>query len=280
MTTRRILLTGGGAVVGFLLIVVFTLLLIPSREIEGAVSRLFVREGYAFSAARFGKAFPFGVAARGVSLAGGRGELLRFDRARARIALFPLLTGRVVVAFDATAGSGRLAGEYDLRKASGGHIEVRGVRLEDVPFFRTVTGTEAKGLLSLDLTLRGSGPAVTGELKLEVKGADLRGMKIGETLLPDAGYETVRGLIRLGGRRAVIESFTLQGAELYTRLKGDFPLATPIGAAPLNLTLELMPKPAFLDRQQLVFALLAKYLVTPGHYQLPVRGTLAKPLLQ
>lgn len=273
-------MTGGAAVAGILLILCFTLLLVPSPEIEGAVTRLFAREGYAFRAARFGKAFPLGITVRGASVAGARGELLRFDRARARIALFPLLTGRVAVIFDAAAGSGRITGEYDLREGTGGHIEARGMRLEDIPFFRSVAGAEAKGLLSLDLALKGSGPATTGELKLEVKGADLRGVKIGETPLPDAGYDTVRGLVRLGGRRAAIESFTLQGAELYIRLKGDFPLTSPVGSAPLNLTLELMPKPEFLNRQQLVFALLTKYLVTPGHYQLPIRGTLAKPLLQ
>ncbi|WP_277059036.1 type II secretion system protein GspN, partial [Trichlorobacter lovleyi] len=101
-----------------------------------------------------------------------------------------------------------------------------------------------------------------------------------ETPLPDAPYDTIRGMIRLAGRQATIDSFTLQGRELYVRLKGEFPLTDPAGAAPLNLTLELMPKPELLDRQKLVFALLTKYLVTPGQYRLPIRGTLAKPLLQ
>ena len=31
---------------------------------------------------------------------------------------------------------------------------------------------------------------------------------------------------------------------MYVRLKGDFPLTAPPGA-PLNLTLEMMPKPIF-----------------------------------
>lgn len=280
MNHRRILLAAGGIVAAVALTLAFTLLLIPSREIEGVVTRLLARDGYTFRAARFGKAFPLGVSARGVTVAGARGELLRLDRATVRLSLLPLLAGRVRVSFAGEIGPGRIGGEASLRGSGPTRATITGVRLEDIPFFRSVTGADAKGLLTAALSLRGSGPAAAGELKLEVAGADLRGMKIGETPLPDAPYDTIRGMLRLGGRRATIDSFTLQGRELYVRLKGEFPLTDPVGTAPLNLTLELMPKPELLDRQKLVFALLTRYLVTPGHYQLPIRGTLAKPLLQ
>ncbi|AJE02116.1 type II secretion system protein GspN [Geobacter pickeringii] len=279
MTPRRVLLTAGGVVAATALTLFFTYLLIPSRELEGVVTRLLAREGYTFRAARFGKAFPFGVSAGGVTIAGARGDLLRLDRATARLSLLSLLAGRVTVPFAAEIGAGRIRGEVSPRSGAS-RVTITGVRLQDVPFFRSVADADAKGLLTAEITVRGSGPAAAGSLKLEVKGADLRGVKIGETPLPDAGYDTVRGMIRLGGGRAAIDSFTLQGSELYVRLKGEFPLTTPVGAAPLNLTLELMPKPGLLDRQKLVFALLTKYLVTPGHYQMPIRGVLAKPLLQ
>jgi hypothetical protein len=35
-----------------------------------------------------------------------------------------------------------------------------------------------------------------------------------------------------------------------------------------------------MDKQKFVFLLLAKYLVSPGNYSIPVRGTLAKPLFE
>jgi type II secretion system protein N len=58
------------------------------------------------------------------------------------------------------------------------------------------------------------------------------------------------------------------------------PVTTPLGDAPLNLTLELMPKPAFLERQKFVFLLLAKYLISPGNYRIPINGTLARPAIE
>jgi hypothetical protein len=57
-------------------------------------------------------------------------------------------------------------------------------------------------------------------------------------------------------------------------LSGEVPLSA---SAPLELILELMPKAEFLERQKFVFLLLLNYLDSPGHYRIPVRGTLAKP---
>lgn len=280
MILSRPLRWGAVVAAGILMTLAFTVLLVPSREVAGVVERLLARQGYTFHAERFGKAFPLGIGARGVTIGTDRGPVLRFDRVTARLALLPLLTGKVVVVGDAAVGPGRLHGTYSLRKGGTGTLEARGVRLEDIPFFKTVAGAEVKGAMTVDASFAGKGPQSTGEIRLEVKGADIRGAAIGGTPLPDAAYDTVRGMVRMASGRADLDSFTLQGADLYIRLRGTIPLATPPGASPLNLTLELMPQPAFLDRQKLVFALLARYLVTPGHYQLPVRGTLAKPLLQ
>ncbi|CAG0934290.1 hypothetical protein RHDC3_02866 [Rhodocyclaceae bacterium] len=280
MTLNRLLRWGAAIVAGILMTVTFTVILVPSREVEGIVERLLAREGYTFHAARFGKAFPLGIAARGVTIATDQGPVLQFDRITARLALLPLLAGKVVLTGNAAVGPGRISCSYLPRHDGKGSVEARGIRLEDIPFFKTVAGADIKGLLTVDASFAGTGPRTSGQLRLEVKGADVRGVVIGGTPLPDATYDTVRGMVRMGSGRATLDSFTLQGADLYIRLKGDIPLATPPGASPLNLTLELMPQPPFLDRQKLVFALLAKYLATPGHYQLPIRGTLAKPLLQ
>jgi hypothetical protein len=61
------------------------------------------------------------------------------------------------------------------------------------------------------------------------------------------------------------------------RLSGDLPMAASAATAPLNLVLEIMPKPEFLDSQKLVFMLLARFMASPGVYRVPIRGTLLKP---
>jgi hypothetical protein len=71
----------------------------------------------------------------------------------------------------------------------------------------------------------------------------------------------------------------LQGDGIYMRLSGDLPDGAKGAASPLNLTLEIMPKPVFMDKQKMVFLLLAKFAASPGVYKVPIRGTLLKPVI-
>ena len=115
---------------------------------------------------------------------------------------------------------------------------------------------------------------MNGIIKLEVKGAELADLKIGELPLPAVSDETIQGMLRVKDGRGRVESLTFEGSGLYARLSGEVPLSA---SAPLELILELMPKADLLEKQKFVFLLLLKYLDSPGHYRIPVRGTLAKP---
>jgi hypothetical protein len=61
------------------------------------------------------------------------------------------------------------------------------------------------------------------------------------------------------------------------RLSGEHPLGLNASSAPLDLVLEIMPKPEFLEKQKLVFLLLAKFMASPGVYRVPITGTVLKP---
>lgn len=269
-----------GILVGSVLFLALTALLIPSGELLGLVNRQLAREGYELQAKTFSLAFPVGLKGTGLELRSDKGAVLKADRLAVRLQLLPLLTGRVKVSLAAGIGSGSVNGVATLVKTRQLQLEASGVSLEEVPFFVSVTGAQVKGLLSLKGDVQSRAGATTGTLQLEVKGADLRGVKLGEMPLPDATYQTVQGMLRFTGNKASLESFSLQGESLFVRLKGDTPLMAPMAAAPLNLTLELMPKPDLLEKQKFVFLLLTKYLDSPGHYLIPVRGILGKPLIQ
>ena len=85
--------------------------------------------------------------------------------------------------------------------------------------------------------------------------------------------------MRVADGRARLESFTLLGDGVYMRLSGDLPGGANAATSPLQLTLEIMPKPEFMDKQRLVFLLLAKFAASPGVYKVPIRGTLLKPVI-
>jgi type II secretion system protein N len=158
-------------------------------------------------------------------------------------------------------------------------VQVAADRLElgEMPFFKTVLGARVGGSLwSEGLVTRGP-QGWNGELKLEISRLEFSGIRVGAFPLPDAGNLNSKGMIRVTNGKARLESLALQGEGIYMRLSGDLPLGVNADAASLDLVLEIMPKPEFLEKQKLVFLLLAKFMVSPGVYRVPIKGTLLKP---
>ena len=247
---------------------------IPAVQVEALLQRLLAQQGYTFTAGRFGKAFPLGITAGEVTIADQRGALLQLDRLELRFPLIPILTGTPTLSVDGIIGNGTISLLWSLGKRGGLSADIAGLSLERIPFFRSVVGATVKGVFRGEARLTGTLPRMNGTIKLEVKGAELADMKIGEMPLPAVSNETIQGMLRVSEGRGRVESLTVEGSGLYARLSGEIPLTA---SAPLELILELMPKADFLERQKLVFLLLVKYLDSPGHYRLPLRGTLAKP---
>lgn len=266
--------TTGGIILLVLLFPLLVLLLIPSSQIQGLVERAVAQQGYTMTTGSFGTAFPLGVRGRDVVIADGRGALLKVDRITLRPAFLPLFTGVVAVIADVTLGPGNLTATWRSGKTGGISADIAGLRLEDIPFFKTVAGATVKGILRGEVRLTGLAPRLNGHIKLELKGAELSDLKIGEMPLPSASYDTVQGMLRVKEGRGRLESLTLEGSGLYARLSGEIPLSPD---APLNLALELMPKAELMEKQKFVFLILTKYLDSPGHYRVPIGGTLGKP---
>jgi type II secretion system protein N len=277
---RRWATIAAGGIGGLLLFVIFVIIFTPTGMVQGLLDRELDAAGYTFRAGEFGKALPLGIKARKVEIGDHRGVLFKADEAVVRLRMLPLLTGKLSFNYRAGIGGGEVSGGFSLNRGGEMDFLISHLRLEDIPFFPTAAGTRARGDLKGEGSFRGRGSKAVGEAKLEIRGVELAGVKIGEMPLPDATYDLVRGALKVNGGKAVIESATLQGDGIYVRLKGDFPVTTTIVAAPLKLTLELMPKPDFLEKQKFVFLLLARYLISPGNYRIPVSGTLAHPSIQ
>lgn len=280
MKLSRPLATSACIAGAFFVLGVFTVLFIPAREIRELLVRGLEQQGYTLRTGYFGKAFPFGIKARNLEILDGRGSLVKLDEVTARVAILPLLAGKMVVNYNAGIGNGTIEGHFSSGRNKEFSAAAGNIRLEDIPFFRTVAGARVTGELSSDVEFSEQGSGFKGQARLSVKDAVLNGLKITGMPLPDASYESIRGMYLVNGGKGSLESLSLQGRGIYVRLKGDIPFTSPPGSAPINLTLELMPKPAFLENQKLVFLLLVKYLTSPGHYQIPIRGTLAKPAIQ
>lgn len=277
MMVRPGLVRGAALTLAWLaLLIVCVYIFFPSRRINSFIEQALSPQGLALTPAVHKTLLP-GLAWDNALLSSQQGPLLHFDRLSVRPLLLRLLTGRIVLGSTAVQGAGRMSLEHKLSGRQTLLLNADRLALGEMPFFRTVLGARVGGSFwSEGLVTRGP-QGWNGELKLEISQLEFSGIRIGAFSLPDAGNLNSKGMVRVTDGRARLESLTLQGEGIYMRLSGDLPTGVNANAAPLNLVLEIMPKPEFIDKQKLVFLLLAKFMASPGVYRVPIRGTLLKP---
>lgn len=268
---------GLGAAV-LLLFVLFSYLLFPTSPIDAAIAGFLSRQGMTLAPPVHKSILP-GLVWDNLLLTSSDGPLLRSERLRVRVLLLPLLTGKAVFSGGVTIGAGQLDVRYAINGADALELAAEGISLVDIPFFKSVLGAKASGNLWSKGSLLRSKAGLNGDLKLEIKQLEFSGVKLGAFPLPDAARLKTQGMIRVSNGTARLESFTLEGEGIYMRLSGDLPTGANAATAPLNMTLEILPKADFLEKQKLVFMLLAKFMTSPGIYTVPIRGTLLKPAI-
>lgn len=258
------------------LFIIFSYLLFPSAGIDEVLTQVLSRQGLTLTPAVHKTLLP-GLAWDNLLLSSERGQLLSCERLQVRALLLPLLAGRAVISGGATLGKGHLDIRYALNGKAALDLAADGIALSDIPFFKSVLGAKAAGSLWSQGKLQRGSKGLNGDLKLEIKQLEFSGVKLGAFPLPDAANLKTQGMVKVSDGKARLDSFTLEGDGIYMRLSGDLPSGGNAAVTPLNMSLEIMPKPEFLEKQKLVFMLLAKFMTSPGVYTVPIRGTLLKP---
>jgi type II secretion system protein N len=259
-----------------MLFLVSVYLFYPSRRINSAIDQTLSSQGLSLTPAAHKTVLP-GLGWDNALLSSRQGPLLRFDRVSARPLLLRLLTGRAVLGSAASLGAGRMNLVYTMSGEQQVQVSVDSLALADMPFFKTVLGARVGGSLwSEGLVTRGP-QGWNGELKVEISRLEFSGIRMGAFPLPDAANLSSKGMVRITNGKARLESLTLQGEGVYMRLSGELPLGINADTAALELLLEIMPKPEFIEKQRLVFLLLTKFMASPGVYRVPIKGTLLKP---
>lgn len=261
---------------GLILFMSFCYLFFPASKIDAMLAQVLSRQGLTLSPAVHKTVLP-GLAWDNLLLSSEQGPLLSCDRLQVRVLLLPLFAARAVISGEAIIGKGHLNLTYALNGADALNLHADGISLADVPFFKSVLGAKVSGSLWSKGVFRRGKKGLSGDLKLEVKQLEFSGIKLGAFPLPDVANLKTQGMVRVTDGMARLESFTLEGDGVYMRLSGDIPTGATVAQTPLNMRLDIMPKPEFLEKQKLVFILLAKFMTSPGVYSVPIRGTLLSP---
>jgi type II secretion system protein N len=278
MERKRLLQRAALLAAGGVLFLLFFYLFFPMGRVNAVINQQLASQGLNITPGAHKTVFP-GLAWDNLLLSSDQGALLRCERLKLQLGLLPLLRGRVTVAAGATVGKGRLDLKYGMNGPMVLALHADGISLADIPFFKTVLGATAGGSLWSEGGVTRGPKGLNGAMKLEIKQLEFSGVKLGAFPLPDASNLHCQGMVRVTNGSVRLESFNLEGEGIFMRLSGDLPSGANATSAPLDLVLEIMPKPEFLEKQKLVFMLLAKFATSPGVYRLPIKGTLLKPVL-
>jgi type II secretion system protein N len=263
---------------GLALFLILSYVMFPTGRIDALIAQVLSQQGLTLSPSVHKTPLP-GLAWDDLLLSSEQGPLLSCRQLQVRPLLLPLFVGRAVIYGGATIGKGHLEIRYALNGKAAMDLDADGIALADIPFFSSVLGAKAAGNLWSQGTLQRGSRGLSGDLKLEIKKLEFSGVKLGAFQLPDVAGLKTQGMVRVTEGKARLESFTLEGDGIYMRISGDLPSGSNAAMAPLNMSLEIMPKPEFLEKQKLVFMLLAKFMTSPGVYTVPIRGTLLKPVI-
>lgn len=276
MTRANLLTTCAALAAACLLLPFLVWQLIPDRAIRQFVTGNLAAQGLHLKAQKLGTTFPFALQGAGLSIGDDSADYLAIDRATVRLRLLPLFTGKLAVNLNARTGTGTATAAVTLYPRTQGTLFINNLEIAAIPAVTNAIEGSVKGVLNLDAAFRQTTSGVTGEAKLRINSLALSGAKVSAMPLPDLTVSETRGLLKLNGSTIDIATLAMQADGIYLRLSGKLPL-TP--AAPLNLTLELLPSAELLERQKSVFLMMFPYLTAPGHYSLPISGTLASPQL-
>jgi type II secretion system protein N len=276
VNSRRLLRSTALTVTALTLFLLFSYLLFPAARIDAMIAQVLAQQGLTLAPTVHKTLLP-GLAWDKLLLSSEQGPLLQSERLQIRLLLLPLLTGRAVLSSSATIGTGRLDVRYALTGKAALDLAADGIDLSGIPFFKSVLGAKTAGKLWFQGTLQRGIKGLNGDLKLEVKRLELSGVKLGVFPLPDVADLKTQGMLRVRDGKIRLESFTLEGEGIYMRLSGDLPSGGAAAVTPLAMSLEIMPRAEFLEKQKLVFILLAKFMSSPGVYTVPIKGTLLKP---
>ena len=193
-----------------------------------------------------------------------RSELISFENIRARINPLYLLIMRMDISFKGDACGGNFSGCLHLRKKRAmGEIEIKRAVIDEVPFLK-LAGIKGAGTVSGKYLLAdGNGHADFFTQDAVFEPAFFSGIKMPLNL-----FSSIKGSLDIKGDIINIVSVSLEGKDVYARLKGS------VRNAFIDIKMELMPGPP-LAENPLFLAEFERNKVSPGYYVIAVREQLS-----
>ena len=207
--------------------------------------------------------------------------LLEVDDLWLRPALLSLLTGRPAVSVKANLYDGAVRGKIG-RKQDTLNLSLSWEHLQPGkhPFALKLGGGELKASLAgkLSLSVKGSSwESSEGSLNLALEGGPLKNLQVYGFTLPSVDEVTGKAAVKLGQRKAEVETLSLESSQVSASLGGKIDLLPRLAGSRLNLNGKLKLDGALASQYETMLAGFLRNKDAQGYYTFSLRGTLASP---
>jgi type II secretion system protein N len=231
----------------------------PERTLLALVSTSLHGSGLAVDVAGFRKGLFYDFKAQNLALKKSDRTLLTVENVSCRLDLSSLLFLNPVVRCDGDIAGGRIKGNVGLLQGKGPvKVSIADARMEEMPFLSSL-GIGGSGIISGSMDLEKG----AGNILFALRDVHLLPASFGVIKVPLDVFSDGTGALALDGRTLRVTAFSLEGSGVYARVKGT------IEGNTMNLKMELMPEKSFVEENP-VFAFLAAYRDSPGHYSIPI----------
>lgn len=237
------------------------LVAVPEETMLGAIYRS-VGPGIEIRFNGFKKGLFYSVSADSVSITRSDMEIIEVTNVSARLKPLHLFLLKAVVSFEGTLAGGKLTGRAEVDRQRVVHLTVTGADVSKLSALEAL-GIRGRGKLEISARMQG----IYAEARLSIKEAEFEPFEIFGVPAPLNMFHTVRAALSFTGETLAINSLTLEGDDIFTRVKGS------LRGRELVASAEIMPEPGSAI-SKLLGPLLERYKVSPGYYVVPLNTML------
>ncbi len=195
-----------------------------------------------------------------VELKGKNGSLFYIEDVSGKIDPLYLFLLRHESSFSGKIQRGIISGNLHIsRNKRRINITLDNVDIKDIPYLKSI-GLKGAGMLNVKAVIENN----HGDIKFDVNNTQFETFSFSGIAVPMEIFNRAKGLVNIRGDVIEINSFSLEGTDIYGRVKGTIKNNTA------DLSLEIMPEASARDKF-FMLALIEKYKVSPGYYLIPIK---------
>jgi len=252
------------AVIALVIIIWALWIAVPSASLQFIIEDSFPGESIHVEITGLEKGLFYTLSAEKIIIRSPGRELLVFDSVRSRIDPLGLMRLKLRLTAEGNIGGGIFSGNLRLGKGTGQMLfNVKQAEIDKIPLLKRI-GVQGTGAISGRVSLIND----TVTIVFATDNVNFGPSLVAGITLPLNFFRRATGALTAKGNILIIESVSLEGKDIFARLKGR------IQNSLMDMTMELMPGRTVVENP-LFLAEFERYKVSPGYYAIPLRGNLA-----